>query len=123
MPAYNASPALILSVGTRVSLVNNAAVDSGITATQQAKIESVAGVRGGTQFSVFNSTNQPVTIEIAPHDQDVNYLQLQNGDTGNETSNPVVCPAGMALSFTTAGPYIRGLFGTAPTSGSLTITR
>ena len=123
MPAYNTTTAIFLTPRTVVTLVNNAAVDSGITATQQCEVGRVAGVLVSTQFSVFNSTNQPVTIEIAPHDQDVNYLQLQNGDTGNESSNPVVCPAGMALSFTTAGPYIRGLFGTAPTSGSLTITR
>jgi hypothetical protein len=71
MPAYNTqpmpTPKPALYTGDQYALVNNAAVDSGILATQQVAI-APHQADSATQCTVFNSTNQAVQMQAAPSD-------------------------------------------------------
>ena len=119
MPAYNASPAIALTPGDTVALVNNAATDTGVTATQQVHI-GPSGTVSGTRVHVSNTTNQSCTIQTtAIADSNTDYRAL----TDAETAEAIVVASGSDASFDPAVCWLRGDFGTAPTSGSLTIGR
>jgi hypothetical protein len=110
MPAYIAS-ALVQQVnalypGNQLALVNNAATDSSVTKTLQFAIGPQAGQLPRMTF--INTTNQDCQIELAASDADANY-QVGSG---------LVAPAGTSFVFNAFG-WCRGLFATAPTSGSL----
>jgi hypothetical protein len=113
MPAYNTqpmpTPKPALYTGDQYALVNNAAVDSGILATQQVAI-APHQADSATQCTVFNSTNQAVQMQAAPSDSAALY-QAFGASIGAGTLLVLSCPV----------PWIRGLFSTAPTSGSLVI--
>ena len=119
MPAYNASAAIALTPGDTVALVNNAATDAGVTATQQVHI-GPSGTAPGTRVHVSNTTNQSCTIQTTTvADATGNYKAL----TDAETAEAIVVASGADASFDPAVCWLRGDFGTAPTSGSLTIGR
>ena len=119
MPAYNASAAIALTPGDTVALVNNAASDSGVTATQQVHI-GPSGTASGTRVHVSNTTNESCTIQSTNlADATANYKAL----TDAETAEAIVVASGLDVSFDPAVCWLRGDFGTAPTSGSLTIGR
>ena len=113
MPAYNTqampTPKPSLCTGDQYALVNNAAVDSGITATQQVAI-APHQADSATYCTVFNGTNQAVQMQAAPSDSAALYASLGSS-----------IAAGALATISCAVPWVRGLFATAPTSGSLVI--
>ena len=113
MPAYNTqampTPKPALYTGDQYALVNGAAVDSGITATQQLAI-APHQADSATYCTVFNGTNQAVQMQAAPSDSAALYASLGSS-----------IAAGALATISCAVPWVRGLFATAPTSGSLVI--
>ena len=113
MPAYNTqampTPKPALYTGNQIALVNNAAVDSGILATQQVAI-APHQADSATYCTVFNGTNQAVQMQAAPSDSAALYASLGSS-----------IAAGALATISCAVPWVRGLFATAPTSGSLVI--
>jgi len=112
MPAYPAHSPVFLSLGNVVPLVNNAATDSGITATIQV---SVAGQPSTTsKLTLVNNTNQTATVQVAAVDANANYVPL---------TASVTAAAGAAVVFDCVGPFVRCSFSVAPTTGSLYLCR
>ena len=113
MPAYNTqampTPKPALYTGDQYALVNNAAVDSGITATQQVAI-APHQADSATYCTVFNGTNQAVQMQAAPSDSAALYASLGSS-----------IAAGALATISCVVPWVRGLFTTAPTTGSLII--
>ena len=113
MPAYNTqpmpTPKPALYTGDQIALVNNAAVDSGILATQQVAIAPAPGDTA-TYCTVFNGTNQAVQMQSALSDSAALY-QTFGSSIGAGDGATIYCPV----------PWVRGLFTTAPTTGSLVI--
>ena len=113
MPAYNTqpmpTPKPALYTGDQIALVNNAASDSGVLATEQVAI-TPHQADSATQCTVFNSTNQAVQMQAAPSDSAALYASLGSS-----------IAAGALATISCAVPWVRGLFATAPTSGSLVI--
>ena len=113
MPAYNTqpmpTPKAALYTGDQISLVNNAAVDAGILATEQVAIAPAPGDTA-TYCTVFNGTNQAVQMQAAPSDSAALYTSLGSS-----------IAAGALATISCAVPWVRGLFATDPTSGSLVI--
>jgi hypothetical protein len=112
MPAYNtiaSSPKPSMHTGDQIALVNNAATDSSILATKQVSIAPHQG-DSATYCTVFNGTNQAVQMQAAPSDSAALYVSI-----GSSIS------AGALATISCAVPWMRGLFATAPTTGSLII--
>jgi hypothetical protein len=117
MPAYNTqpmpTPKPALYTGDQITLVNNAASDSGVLATEQVAIAPAPGDTA-TYCTVFNGTNQSVQMQAAPVDPAVT--------TGVAwASLGAAIGAGTLLVLSCPVPWLRGLFTTAPTTGSLII--
>ena len=116
MPVYNttaAFPKPSLHTGDRIALVNNAAVDTGVLATQQIAIAPHQG-DSATYCTVFNGTNQTVQMQAAPTDPAVTTgvaWAALGATIGAGTLLVLSCPV----------PWLRGLFTTAPSTGSLII--
>jgi len=121
MPSYITSPQpvqlLALYPGNHEALVNNAATDSGITTTQQIAIGPQPNQTGCTVM-ITNSTNQQAQGQTAPQDP----TAAGAGATYENLSGCVV-PAGTTLAYNLSGGWLRFTFGTAPTSGSLIVSR
>ena len=112
MPIYNtvsSSPKPALYTGDQIALVNNAAVDSGILATQQVAIAPAPGDTA-TYCTVFNGTNHAVQMQAAPLDSAALYVSLGSSIAAGALAT-ISCPV----------PWLRGLFTTAPTTGSLIV--
>ena len=112
MPTYNtvsSSPKPALYTGDQIALVNNAAVDSGVLATQQVAIAPAPGDTA-TYCNVFNGTNQAVQMQAAPLDSAALYVSLGSSIAAGALAT-ISCPV----------PWLRGLFTTAPTTGSLIV--
>ena len=113
MPSYNTqpmpTPKHALHTGDQIALVNNAAVDAGILATEQVAIAPAPGDTA-TYCTVFNGTNQSVQMQAAPSDSAALYQSLGSS-----------IAAGALATISCAVPWVRGLFATAPTTGSLVI--
>lgn len=118
MPAYVAGNAIGLTVGDRVVLVNNAATDSGITSTQQVAL-SQQEAAGSATLALHNGTNQTATVQVADVDATGNYRAL----TDANTAEAITVATSLSIVFTCIGPFLRCNFGTAPTTGTLAITR
>lgn len=116
MPAYITTPQPVQLValykGNSIFFVNNAAVDSGITKTVQAAVGPEPGA-GGVTLNIINETNEQATLETAWADADANYQPVSGG----------IIAAGASLEYNLSGGWIRFTFGTAPTTGSLVVTR
>ena len=113
MPSYNTqpmpTPKPALYTGDQIALVSNAAVDAGILATEQVAIAQAPGDTA-TYCTVFNGTNQSVQMQAAPSDSAALYQSLG-----------LSIAAGALATISCAVPWVRGLFATAPTTGSLVI--
>ena len=113
MPSYNTqpmpTPKPALYTGDQIALVSNAAVDAGILATEQVAIAPAPGDTA-TYCTVFNGTNQAVQMQAAPSDSAALYQSLGSS-----------IAAGALEEISCAVPWVRGLFATAPTTGSLVI--
>lgn len=115
MPAYSSTTAApAIYPGDQVALVNNAASDSGITKTIRV---SLAQVPNGETLTLINTTGQTATVQVAASDADANYVPL------SENGAAITAATDTAVTFNCPTPWLRCTFGTAPTSGSLTICR
>jgi hypothetical protein len=93
-------------------MVNNAAVDSGITTTKQIALGPTPENSGYT-LMITNTTNQDAQGQTAPADVAANYEPLAG----------CIVPAGSALPYNLVGGWLRFTFAVAPTSGSLFVSR
>ncbi len=116
MPSYNAATPRAIYPGNEIALVNNAATDASVTTTQQCSIGPDPG--GQTAVVLTNLTNQTATVQIAPSDtpslyQPYTYLgSAITAATSTSVGFPVV-----------PSVWLRCTFATAPTSGSLILSR
>ena len=117
MPSYGTTPARAIGPGDQVTLVNNAAVDANVTRTQQLCLADSPGFDEICTLS--NTTNQTATVQVATTDTVASYKAFTNADT-NEA---ITVAAGSAITFTSTGPFLCCTFATAPTSGSLVLSR
>lgn len=112
MPSYNANTPAALVPGTQITLVNNAAVDSGVTTTQQFALgPSQSGA--GITLMALNTTDQQAQGEFSTTDTPANYQLL---------SGFVVGP-GQAFPYNLTAGWLRFTFAVAPTYGSLIVSR
>ena len=118
MPSYPGSQVRSIYPGDSIALVNNAAVDTNVTATVQVSLAAMQGLPNNT-LSLVNTTNQTATVQVAYADAAANYQPLKNADT----TNAITVANGSAIVFTSIGPWLRCTFASAPTSGSLVISR
>ena len=123
MPAYVtntiASPAqpvqlTALYPGTQFVAVNNAASDSGVTTTLQVAIGPTPG-NSPVNMVITNTTNHDATGQYSPEDA--------LGTGSYEPLSGCVIPAGSSLPYNLQGGWVRFTFVTAPTSGSLIVSR
>jgi hypothetical protein len=112
MPAYsNVTPAVAIYTRQSIALVNNAATDAGVTKTM--RVAMAVEPNGNGALTLINNTNQAATVQLAAVDADGSYVPL----------GTVAAAAGAATQFACNGPWVRCVFGTAPTTGSLWLTR
>lgn len=116
MPSYITSPQPVqldvLWKGKSIAFVNNAANDSGVTTTQQVSVAPEPG-SGSVTLNIINTTNQTATLQASWVDVTGNYQPVASGTIATDT----------ALEYNLSGGWIRFTFTTAPTSGSLVVTR
>jgi hypothetical protein len=112
MPAYPAAQPASLSQGTSIALVNNAAVDGGITTTAQFALPPNQ-VGSGITLMVLNTTNQQAVGQFATTDTPANYQPL----------SALVVGPGVAYPYNLTPGWVRFTFAVAPTSGSLIVSR
>ncbi len=112
MPVYPSALPAALYPGSSLALVDNAAVDAGVTTTIQFAINPL-GLGSGCTFMVLNTTNQDAVGQYAPTDTSASYKPLSG----------CIVAAGTALSYNMAGGWMRFTFTVAPTSGSLVVSR
>jgi hypothetical protein len=112
MPSYPASQPAALYQGAPITLVNNAATDSGITTTAQFAIAPPSNGAGLT-IMIVNTTNQAATGQFSWLDVAGDYQPLVG----------CAVPAGGALAFNLTTGWMRFTFTVAPTSGSLVVSR
>lgn len=117
MPAYPASAPVSLSPGNQVSLVNNASTDTGVAATIQVSVAQLSPNPAG--LMLVNTTNEPVTVQVAIDDSAGGYVALIDGNT----ATAITCGSGAGIAFACGFPWLRCLFSAAPTSGSLVLCR
>ena len=117
MAAYLAGTGPSLTLGDRVVLVNGA-TEANVLKTQQVAIAQIAGSSVGAQVTLHNGTDQTANAQVADTDADADYRQLLT-----EGAFAVAVPSGQSMTFNVTGPLLRGLFGTAPTTGILSVTR
>jgi hypothetical protein len=122
MPSYITNPQVsqvkALYPGDSLALVNSAATDSGITKTIQFTAGKLPGYTP-VQLVFNNTSNQTATIHSAASDAEGNYQPVTNGDTGNAAT----VAASKSEIFTLVGPWFRCTYSTAPTTGSLIVSR
>lgn len=116
MPAYisSAGTTQVTAIypGNSLAVVNNAAVDSGVTTTLQFAVGPTPGNSTGNVV-ITNTTNQQATGEYAAADAAANYQPLSG----------CIIPSDSSLPYNLSGGWMRFTFGTAPTSGSLIVSR
>ena len=118
MPAYSTTvPPRAIYPGNAIALVNNGATDTGITKTAQVAFAQMPGTPN--TLALHNTTTQTATVQVAWIDADANYQPLKDADTGNA----VTVATNGSVVFTCIGPWVRCVLGTAPTSGSLVLSR
>ncbi len=121
MPAFGTIAAPALYAGDSYQLVNAADATAGSITNTQAVVGIASAQLAGNQWTLTNTTNQTVTIYGAAADNPSaigNYKALTDGDTGIA----ITAAAGTTILFSAVG-FICGHFGTAPSSGLLTISR
>jgi hypothetical protein len=116
MPSYNTvTPPPQLGFGAYYLLVNNAVTDTGVTVSQQIQVSP-----SDAPLQLTNGTNQTATIQYSPVDAD-------NPGTSPpvlfyEAVGTVASDASASFAIQAAG-YIRVTFASAPTSGSIAVSR
>lgn len=124
MPGYIANPQpsqlVALSPGNSIALVNNAAVDTGVMKTKQIAVGP--DPTGNARVTVANTTNQTATVQTAPQDIDSLYQQYLTDGTIS-TSTTMTIATNQSVSFPVNATWLRFTFSSAPTSGSLIVTR
>lgn len=122
MPAYVTKPqsqqVSALYPGDSITLVNNAASDTGITKTLQFSVGPVPGNAGNT-IIFYNSTNQDAQLAYS----NTEVLAGGSGSSTYESLSGGIVASGTALPYNVAGGWICATFTTAPTSGSLIAAR
>jgi hypothetical protein len=120
MPSYNvANVSTALYQGDQIALVNNGATDTGVTKTMQVAITSVPQGGDGDKLTLFNTTTQTATVQTCWHDVDADYQPLKDADTGQA----ITVATNSSIVFTCIGPLLRCTIASAPTSGSLVLSR
>ena len=117
MPSYGSLTPRAIYPGNNIALVNNAATDTGVTKTISVAFAKVPGYPA--TCSVDNTTAQTATVQTSFDDVDGDYTALKNGDTGLA----ITVAAASSVVFTCAEPWIRCTIATAPTTGSLVLSR
>ena len=117
MPSYGSATPRAIYPGNNVALVNNAATDTGVTKTISVAFAKVAGYPA--TCSLNNTTGQTATVQTSNDDVDADYTALKNGDTGLA----ITVSTASSVVFTCAEPWIRCTIASAPTSGSLVLSR
>jgi hypothetical protein len=112
MPSYGASQTAELYQGAPISVVNNAATDSGIT-TSQALAVAPPPNGAGLTVMIVNTTNQQATGQFAFQDTAADYQNLSG----------CIVPPGASLAYNLSTGWLRFTFAIAPTSGSLVVSR
>ena len=116
MPDYINNPQATqvnaLYKGNTFAAVNNAASDSGVTTTQQVAIGPEPG-SGGVTLNISNTTDQQAVGQTSWHDVDADY----------QNASGMIVPAGSTLAYNLSGGWLRFTFVSAPTSGSLIVSR
>lgn len=117
MPAYGSGLVAALYPGAPIALVNNAAVDSGITTSQPCAIAPPPNGAGLTVM-ITNTTNQQAQGQFS-------WMDTPNQADGVDYQNLSGCiiPAGTNLAYNLSTGWLRFTFASAPTSGSLLISR
>ena len=121
MPIYitNPQPTQLLALypGRQIAVVNNAAIDSNVTTTQQFAVGPTPG-NGTVTLMITNSTNQQAQGQFCPQDP------TSTGTAGvYEQLSGCIIPAGSTLAYNLQGGWMNFTFSTAPTSGSLIVSR
>jgi hypothetical protein len=119
MPAYitNGQPTQYVALypGIQYAVVNNAAIDTGITKSVQLAVGPTPG-NGTVNLVITNQTNQQAQGQYAPNDG--------NGvNPTYENLSGCIIPAGSVLPYNLQGGWILLTFATAPTTGSAYIGR
>jgi len=118
MPAYSATtPARAIYPGNNIALVNNGATDTGVTKTVQVAVAQMPGTPD--KLALHNTTAQTATVQVCWHDVDADYQALKDADTGTA----ITVATNSSIVFTCIGPWIRCTIASAPTSGSLVLSR
>lgn len=121
MPSYITNPQPVqlnaLYPGNHEALVNNAAVDSGVTKTKQLAIGPVPNQSGAT-ILITNSTNQDANGQYAAQDPTPAGVAATY-----EPLSGCIIPAGSSLAYNLSVGWITFTFSVAPTSGSLIVSR
>ena len=116
MPSYNAAIPRAIYPGNEIALVNNAATDASVTTTQQCSMGPDPG--GQTAVVLTNSTNQTATVQIAPSDTPSLYQPY------TYLGSAITAAANTSVGFPIVpNVWLRCTFATAPTSGSLILSR
>jgi hypothetical protein len=125
MPSFVTNPQqtqlVTLYPGNHIALVNNAATDTGITRTMQVAIGP--DPMGNYRVVITNSTNQTATPTVAPNDSVLISPAAASYEPYSDEAQAITVAAGTSESFNCFGPWLSFTFGTAPTSGSLILSR
>ena len=123
MPAFitaNLKPVAIYP-GQSIVLINNAATDTGVTSTVQVAIGP--DPMGQYRCNIVNTTNQTATVNVAPNDAILTTPASTSYEPYTDGATAVTVAGSKAVSFNCFGPWINCSFSTAPTSGSLILSR
>lgn len=107
--------------GDSIALVSNAAVDSGVTSTVQVAIGP--DPMGNYRLTLTNTTNQTATAQVAPNDMVLPTPTSSSYEPYSDGPNAVTVASGKSASFNCFGPWFNCTFASAPTSGSLVLSR
>jgi hypothetical protein len=118
MPSYPAVGAITaLYHGDQIALVNNGAVDTGVTKTIPVAIAQLPGL--SPDLTLANTTSQTITIQVSWHDVDADYEPLKDDNTGLM----ITAAANTTIVFECTGPLLRCTLSTAATAGSVVLSR
>jgi hypothetical protein len=125
MPSFIFSPQVhqvaALYPGQSIALVNNAAVDGSVTQTVQVAIGPDPD--SNYRLNITNTTNQTATVDVAPRDPVLPSPALASYQPYSDEGTAITVAANTSNTFSCFGPWLSCNFATAPTSGSLILSR
>lgn len=108
--------------GQSITLVLNAATtDTNVTSTLQVAIGS--DPQGSYRLTMVNTTNQTATVQVAPNDPVLPTPAAAAYQPYQDEGTAITVPASKSVSFNCFGPWVNCTFTTAPSSGSLILSR